>query len=96
MFAVIARWTVPAEHRATVLEALARMIAMVEANEPDCLVYHANASIDHPDAIVLYERYVDRAAFDLHCETDYFKTIVLGQIVPLLAHREREFLTAVA
>ncbi len=95
MFTIIARWTVPPEHRETVLDALARMTAAVEANEPGCVMYHANASLDHPDVIVLYERYVDRAAFDLHGQADYFKAIVLGEIVPLLSHREREYLTAV-
>ena len=95
MFAIIARWTVPPEHRASVLEALARMTAEVEANEPGCLMYHSNISVDHPDVIVLYERYVDQAAFDLHGQADYFKEIVLGEIVPLLAHREREYLTPV-
>lgn len=89
MFGLIARWTVPPEHRETVLEALARMTAEVEKHEPDCLLYQSNIEVGNENVIVLYERYVDEAAFDTHGQTEHFKTIVLGEIVPLLAHRER-------
>lgn len=95
MIGLIARWTVPAEHRETVLKGLARMTAEVEANEPGCLMYHSNISNDDPNVIVLYERYTDDAALEAHREAEYFKAIVLGEIVPLLVHREREFLTPV-
>jgi len=95
MVALIARWTVPAEHRETVLEGLTRMSAAVAANEPGCLMYHSNISNDDPNVIVLYERYVDEAALSAHREADHFKTIVEGEIVPLLVKREREFLTPV-
>ena len=95
MIGLIARWTVPAKHRETVLEALARMTAAVEANEPGCLMYHSNISNDDPNVIVLYERYVDDAALEVHRNAEHFQTIVLGEIVPLLDHREREFLTPV-
>lgn len=95
MFALIARWTIPAEHRQTVMNALERMTAEVEAKEPGCLMYHSNISGNDENVIVLYERYVDQAAFDLHASSEHFKTIVLGEIVPLLAHREREYLIPV-
>ena len=39
---------------------------------------------------MLYEQYVDEAAFGAHTETEAFGRIVLGQIVPLLAERVRE------
>lgn len=95
MVGLIARWTVKTEHLDQVLKALARMTAEVEANEPGCLMYHSNIETDHPNVIVLYERYVDEAAFAAHGQAEYFKTIVLGEIVPLLEHRERINLTPV-
>jgi quinol monooxygenase YgiN len=95
MFGLIVHWTIPAEHREAVLAGLSRMIELVAANEPGCLVYQANISQANPDQVVLYERYVDEAAFDFHCNTEYFKRIVIGEIVPLLAHREREVLIPV-
>lgn len=95
MIALIARWTVPAEHRDAVLEALTRMSAAVTANEPGCLMYHANLSNGDPNVIVLYERYVDEDALAAHRDADHFKAIVEGEIVPLLEKREREFLTPV-
>ena len=95
MIGLIARWTVPSEHRDTVLEALARMTTEVTANEPGCLLYHSNISNDDPNVIVLYERYTDGEALEIHREAEHFKSIVLGEIVPLLSNREREFLTPV-
>jgi quinol monooxygenase YgiN len=58
-------------------------------------MYHSNISADDPNVIVLYERYIDEAAFEVHRTAGYFESIVLGEIVPLLAGREREFLTPV-
>ncbi|MEZ4498100.1 MAG: antibiotic biosynthesis monooxygenase family protein [Thermomicrobiales bacterium] len=95
MFVLIARWTVIPEHIETVLEALGRMTAAVEANEPGCVMYQSNRSIDDPNVIVLYERYVDEAAFEVHGQSEHFKSIVLGEIVPLLGARSRETFTAV-
>lgn len=95
MFGLIARWTAKPEHLDQVMDALARMTVEVEANEPGCLMYHSNIETDRPNVIVLYERYVDEAAFAVHGQTDYFKTIVLGEIVPLLEQRERINLTPV-
>ena len=89
MFGLIARWTVSDQHREQVLAALARMTAEVEKHEPGCLLYQSNLLEDNQNVILLYERYVDAEAFAVHGETDHFKSIVLGEIVPLLDHRER-------
>jgi quinol monooxygenase YgiN len=37
----------------------------------------------------LYELFADENAFLAHQQTDYFKSLVLGQAVPKLARRER-------
>lgn len=41
-------------------------------NEEGCLVFEVWASNDKPNQIYLYEIYTDKAAFDLHLETDHF------------------------
>ena len=43
---------------------------------------------DDPNDILLYEIYKSEAAFNTHRETEHFKTLVLGEAVPLLAFRE--------
>jgi quinol monooxygenase YgiN len=74
---------------------LKQMAALVVANEPGCRLYHANRSRENADLFLLYEQYVDEAAFQYHRTTPYFQQIVEGSIVPLLEKRERELYTLV-
>ena len=60
-------------------------------SEPGCAMYIVNRAVDDPDAFMIYEQYRDEAALDEHRETEAFKTIVLGRIVPLLERRDRVF-----
>ena len=50
------------------------LVAMVNANEPGCLLYVLLRG-DEPDSYVMMERYADEAAIELHRKTDYFKEI---------------------
>jgi autoinducer 2-degrading protein len=92
---LIARWHVRPGHVDEVIAALQRMAPLVAAHEPECHLSHANRSQDDPNLIVLYERYTDADAIAVHRETDYFKEIVGGGILPLLDHRESQILDAV-
>ncbi|MEA5364112.1 antibiotic biosynthesis monooxygenase family protein [Amycolatopsis sp., V23-08] len=62
---------------------------LVEAalTEPGCLAFEAYHRLDDEREVVLLERYASREAFDDHRETSHFKELVLGEIVPRLAHR---------
>ncbi|MEO5951660.1 MAG: antibiotic biosynthesis monooxygenase family protein [Chloroflexia bacterium] len=70
--------------------ALRRMAPFVAEGEPGCRVYNACRAQDNPDVFLLYEQYVDEAAFLGHRETAHFKEIIEWEIVPLLEKRERE------
>ena len=61
--------------------------------EPGCLQYDAHRDRDDPNSFFLFERYVDEAAFDAHGASPHFQELVLGEALPLLAARERRFLT---
>jgi quinol monooxygenase YgiN len=65
---------------------------LVEAalTEPGCLGFEAYHQLGDERAVVLLERYASREAFDIHRETAHFKELVLGEIVPRLAHRTVE------
>jgi quinol monooxygenase YgiN len=57
--------------------------------EPGCLLYIVNREVENPRHFILYEQYVDEAAFTAHTETPMFKEKILGTVVPLLESRVR-------
>jgi (4S)-4-hydroxy-5-phosphonooxypentane-2,3-dione isomerase len=89
MHVIIARWRVQPGSLDEVL-ALAAEMAGHARSEPGCRQYTLNQSLDDPNLIVLYEQYDDEDAFRFHIESEPFKRLVLGRIVPLLADRSRE------
>ncbi len=90
MFVVVAQFHAQGGQEERVAELLRRMVPFANA-EPGCEQYVVNRAHDDPRKFLLYEQYHDRAAFDAHTETEEFKELVLGEIVPLLDRREREF-----
>lgn len=88
--ALIARYTVTEGNSDTVAAALKDMAVRVKADEPGCLLYHANKSTEVDDLFCLYEVYADEDALLAHRTTPHFAEIIEGRIVPLLAKRERE------
>lgn len=87
---LVAKYRVTPGNSDSVQDALVRMAALVKADEPGCLLYQANRSTEEQDLFLLYEVYTDADALAAHRETPHFKAIVEGEIVPLLAKRERE------
>jgi (4S)-4-hydroxy-5-phosphonooxypentane-2,3-dione isomerase len=75
---------------------LKKMVAYCNSDqEPGCLLYVVNRSIDDPRKFLLYEQYEDEAAVEAHRATDMFQKYVLGTVVPMLEHREPHFYTVV-
>jgi quinol monooxygenase YgiN len=58
------------------------------------LSFTAYRQLDEPRTYVLLERYTSREAFAAHRETDHFKELVLGEIVPRLDERVTEMFDA--
>lgn len=87
---LIARYYVQPGKADVVESALARMAAAVQADEPACLLYNANVSVDDPNLYCLYEVYEDEVALAAHRETPHFAEIIEGIVVPVLERRERE------
>jgi hypothetical protein len=56
--------------------------------------FTAYRQLDEPRTYVLLERYTSREAFAAHRETDHFKELVLGEIVPRLDERVTEMFDA--
>jgi (4S)-4-hydroxy-5-phosphonooxypentane-2,3-dione isomerase len=79
-----------------VAEALKKMVAYCNSDaEPGCRQYVVNRSLEDPRKFLLYEQYDDQDAVDAHRETEMFKTLVLGTVVPMLEHREPHFYSVV-
>ncbi|WP_426480056.1 putative quinol monooxygenase [Chryseobacterium sp. R2ACT005] len=66
---------------------LLKQVAERTVQEPGCLQYMVCQSIEDPGRIVLYEIYKDAAALEQHRQSNYFKQVVLLQIIPLLESR---------
>ena len=73
------------------VEAGLREMSKLTRQEPGCVHYTAQRSREDPLKYLLYEQYVDEAALEAHSTSDYFKRIVMGEIVPRLESRVREF-----
>jgi quinol monooxygenase YgiN len=83
---VIARYTISAGKDDEVL-ALLPKLAEASRAEPGNVSFVAYRQLDDDRSIILLERYASRDAFAEHRESEHFKDLVLGQIVPLLDNR---------
>ena len=57
--------------------------------DPGAKLFLIGRNKDNPKQFLFYELFRDEAAFKAHAESDYFKTYIAGQALPLLAKRER-------
>jgi quinol monooxygenase YgiN len=83
---LIARHTITPGKIDEVLPLLPKLAAAA-LTEPGCLAFDVYRSLDDEHSYVLLERYASRDALDAHRETEHFKDLVLGQIVPRLSSR---------
>lgn len=95
MFVLVARFVANEGSGDEVAALLAEMTPFAKA-EPGCRAYKINRSVEEPNTFLLYEQYVDAAAFDAHRDNPEFQRIIIGQVVPLLADRGREIFEVVA
>lgn len=95
MYVVVARFVANEGSGDEVAALLAEMTPFSKA-EPGCRAYIINRSVEEPNTFLLYEQYVDAAAFDAHRDNPEFQRIIIGQVVPLLADRGREIFEVVA
>jgi quinol monooxygenase YgiN len=89
MFVIAAQWYAK-EGKQDEVARLARLVIPLSRSEPGCRLFMVNQAADDPRKFLLYEQFVDKAAFEAHTKTQPFKDVVLGQIVPLLENRVRD------
>jgi len=71
-FVVIAEFAVQDQHREEFLKLCAFDSLRSTTDEPGCRQFDVITSSDAPQAVVLYEVYDDRAAFDTHLTTPHY------------------------
>ena len=82
------------EDRADVAETL-RQLAEASRQEPGCVSYIPHFLEDDPDAVLIYEQYVDAKAQAAHRESDHFKKHAVGGLYQKMRERSIENLIAV-
>ena len=89
MYVVVAQWYAKAGKDDEIADVLQTAVRNSRA-EPGCVLFMANRSTEDPRRFVMYEQFVDKAAFDAHLATDSFRENIIGRILPLLETRVRE------
>ncbi len=87
---VFAKWVARDGEESAVAAAIARLVGPSRA-EPGCLEYQPYRDADDPGVFMIYERYVDRAAYDAHTSSEHFRRYAVEDGIPRLAARERIF-----
>lgn len=89
MHVVIARWRCRPEDADWIAERLEEL-ARASRAEPGCVSYAPQRQLEAAGSFAIVEQYRDRAAFQAHVESEHFRRIALGQIVPRLLERAVE------
>jgi len=89
-FVVVAKWTAKQGQVERIAQLIEKM-APPSREEPGCLYYQAQRSVEDPNLFFLYEQYVDEAGYEAHMASPHFEQYVKGEVIPNLESREREF-----
>lgn len=74
MFVITVEFEVKPEHVDDFRNRIFQQAADSLNNEADCHQFDVCFGVESPTTCFLYEKYTDRAAFDHHLTTDYFKS----------------------
>jgi quinol monooxygenase YgiN len=89
-YVVAAYWKAQPDKTDLIAQILAIMTPL-SRQEPGCLYYQAQRSLEDPNVFFLYEQYTDQAAYEAHMATPHFVEHVRGKAIPNLESRERAF-----
>jgi quinol monooxygenase YgiN len=91
-FVCSATWIAKPGEEETVRDALEKLSPASRA-EPGNIYYQAHQNPDEPKVFRIFEVYVDEDAFKAHGTYPHFEQWALGQAVPALETRQRDFST---
>lgn len=82
-----AKWQVKEGQLDSVLKFLTEATEQSRKEEGN-LFYKIHQSKSDVNTLILFEGYTNETALEEHRNSEYFKTLVLGKIIPMLANRE--------
>lgn len=89
-FVCSATWIAKSGEEQTVRNALEKL-SPASRDEPGNLYYQAYQGPDEPNVFRIFEVYTDEAAFKAHGTYPHFEQWALGQAIPALETRQRDF-----
>lgn len=89
-FVCSATWIAKIGSEELVREALENL-SPASRTEPGNIYYQAHQSKEEPHVFQIFEVYTDEAAFKAHGTYEHFEKWALGQAIPALTDRQREF-----
>ncbi len=92
-YTVAVTWTANEGEEDAVASALERLREPTLA-EDGVLTWLPHRDPENPSVFFIFEQYVDAGAYTAHTETDHFRRDGLGDAIPRLAERKREFYEA--
>jgi quinol monooxygenase YgiN len=85
---VVARWQAAPGQEDRVAGILDQFLPQAQA-EPGIRLFQIARGKDDTAHFLFYELFADEAAFAAHQASEHFKTLILGEALPLLADRQR-------
>jgi quinol monooxygenase YgiN len=85
---VVAQWRAAQGQADLVAEILDRFLPQAQA-EPGIRLFQIARGKEDQGQFMFYELFADEAAFAAHQASDHFRTLILGEALPLLADRQR-------
>lgn len=85
-----ATWTATPGSEHVVRDALSKLSPTSRA-EPGCQYYQAYFDPSEPSVFHIFEIYDNQEAVSAHAESEHFAEYALGQAIPVLESRQREF-----
>jgi quinol monooxygenase YgiN len=89
-YVVAAYWKARPD-KAEVVAQILEIMTPLSRQEPGCLYYQAQRSLEDPSVFFLYEQYTDQKAYETHMASPHFEEHVKGKAIPCLESRERAF-----
>jgi quinol monooxygenase YgiN len=85
---VVAQWEAKEGQADAVAGILHRFLPQAQG-DPGVKLFLIGRGRDNPAQFLFYELFVDEAALAAHLASEYFKTLIAGEALPLLSKRER-------
>ncbi len=87
-YVVVALWRAKEGQEETIARVIEKMTPL-SLQEAGVLQYQGHRSLADPRLFMLYEQYVDEAAYQAHVESAHAKQYALAEGIPNLESRER-------